>query len=67
MDVLNNFLEMKGDLLKMVGTGDDGWVLPDLLEEERKVHQCMRRSCLILRRRKTGVTWKACGHLIMIT
>lgn len=40
-DMLNNFLEMKGDLLEMVGTDDDGWVPPELLEEKKEIHQSL--------------------------
>lgn len=44
--MFNNFLEMKGDLLEMVGTDDDGWVLPELLEEKKKVHQSLYETIM---------------------
>lgn len=45
-EMFNNFLEIKGDLLEMVGTDDDGWVLPELLEEKKKVHQSLYEAIM---------------------
>lgn len=40
-DMFDDFLEVKKDLLEMVGTDDEGWVLPELFEEKKRIHQSL--------------------------
>ncbi|KAK2764527.1 hypothetical protein FQN54_009222 [Arachnomyces sp. PD_36] len=45
-EMFDNFLEIKKDLLEMVGTDDEGWVLPELLEEKKKIHQSLYEAIM---------------------
>ncbi|PGH11553.1 hypothetical protein AJ79_04811 [Helicocarpus griseus UAMH5409] len=42
--MFNDFLEIKKDLLEMVETDDDGWILPELFEERKKLCQFLYDS-----------------------
>ena len=37
-EMFNDAMEIKADLLESVGTDDEGWVLPELLEEKKSIN-----------------------------
>ena len=60
----NNALEIKGDLLEIVGTDDEGWVLPELLEEKKSINPFMWNAILCdAEDQKDQNDLEACGHL----
>ena len=44
--MFNDAMEIKGDLLEMVGTDDEGWVPPELLEDKKSIDQCLWNAIL---------------------
>ena len=44
--MFNDAMEIKGDLLEAVGTDDEGWALPELLEEKKSIDQCLWNAIL---------------------
>lgn len=44
--MFNDAMEIKGDLLETVGTDDEGWVLPELLEEKKSINQFVWNAIL---------------------
>ena len=45
-EMFNDAMEIKGDLLEMIGTDDEGWVPPELLEEKKSIDQCLWNAIL---------------------
>lgn len=65
-EMFNNALEIKEDLLETVGTDDEGWVLPELLEEQKSINPFMWNAILCdAEDQKDRNDLEACGHLIM--
>lgn len=40
-EMFNDAMEIKGDLQESVGTNDEGWVFPELLEEKKSISQSL--------------------------